>query len=162
MTALRKRPYLSFLTLGLLVFVVATFGSDVIARMTIRGEDFWQAVSQHLHYARSIGTTAWLLAPFLLLGLLAASTTKQKNFTAGLSVFLLGALLLGWLYFSAYQRAWSFMNKHGPTAAALSVGLLPVFSAIPLLVCLGLRWFVLRKKNEAGPNTGGISSSLKF
>lgn len=162
MTALRKRPYLSFLTLGLLVFVVATFGSDVIARMTIRGEDFWQAVSQHLQYARSIGTTAWLFAPFLLLGLLAASTAKQKNFTAGLSVFLLGALLLGWLYFSAYQRAWTFMNKHGPTAAALSVGLLPVFSAIPLLVCLGLHWFVLRKKNEAGPNTGGTSSSLKF
>src|SRR5262249_38119039 len=148
MTALRKRPYLGFLTLGLLVFVVATFGSDVIARITIRGEDFWQAVSQHLHYPRSIGTTAWLFAPFLLLGLLAASTTKQ-NFTAGLSVFLLGALLLGWLYFSAYQRAWTFMNKHGPTAAALSVGLLPVFSAIPLLVCLGLRSFLLRKKNEA-------------
>src|SRR5215510_1223511 len=149
MTELRKRPYLSFLTLGLLVFVVATFGSDVIARMTIRGEDFWQVVSQHLHYARSIGTTAWLLAPFLLLGLLAASTTKQKNFTAGLSVFLLGALLLGWLYFSAYQRAWTFMNKHGRAAAALSVGLLPVYSAIPLLVCLGLRWFLLRKKNGA-------------
>jgi len=116
--------------------------------MTIRGEDFWQAVSQHLDYTRSIGTTAWLFAPFLLLGLLAASTTKQKNLTAGLSVFLLGALLLGWLYFSAYQRAWTFMNKHGRTAAVLSVGLLPVFSAIPLLACLGLRWFLLRKTNE--------------
>src|SRR5262245_32787140 len=161
MTALRKRPYLSFLTLGLLVFVVATFGSDVIARMTIRDEDFWQAVSQHLHYPRSIGTTAWLFAPFLLLGLLPASTTKQKNFTAGLSVFLLGALLLGWLYFSAYQRVdlyeQTWTDRRGSFRWAASC-----LSAIPLLVCLGLGWFVLRKKNEAGPNTGGISSSLKF
>jgi hypothetical protein len=146
MTALRKRPNLTFLSLGFLVFVVATLGSDVIARTTIGGEDLWKAASQHVYYAGvQAKGTAMLLAPFLLLGCIAASAAERKGFNAGLGVFLLGTLLLGYMYFSGYQAAQSFAKKGAWTAGALSVGMLPFKSILPLLVCLGLRWFLVRK-----------------
>ncbi len=150
MSALRQRPYLSFMGLGVALFVAATLGSDVVARTTVGGEGAWQAASQHMYYAliQPIGT-AMLLAPFLLLGWMGASAARRKGFDAGLAVFLLGMLLLGFMYFSGYQDSQALMKERKWTAATLSVGLLPFKSILPLLVCLALRWFVVRKRNAA-------------
>jgi phosphotransferase system glucose/maltose/N-acetylglucosamine-specific IIC component len=150
MSTLRTRPYLVFFALAIFLFIIATLGSDVVARTTVGGDSFGKAISDHVYYAviQPIGTTM-LLAPFLLLGWMAASAAKRKGFDAGLGVFLLGMLLLGFMYFSGYQDSQGFMKERKWTAATLSIGLLP-FKSIPLLlICLGLRWLVVRKKDEA-------------
>jgi hypothetical protein len=149
MTA-RERPYLTFFGLSLLLFVAATFGSDVLARTSVGGQPIATAAAEHLYYAgiQPIGT-AMLLAPFVLLGWIAASAVKRKGFDAGLGIFLLGVLLLGVMYFSGYQDSQGFMKERKWTAATLSIGLLP-FKSIPLLLlCLGFRWFVVRRKVHA-------------
>jgi hypothetical protein len=147
---LRARPYLFFFGLSVLLFIGATFGSDVVARTSVGGQSFQKAVTEHAYYAfiQPVGT-AMLLMPFLLLGWLAASTVKRKGFDAGLGVFLLGVLLLGFMYFSGYQDSQGFMKERKWTAATLSVGLLPFKSVPLLLICLGFRWLVIRKKSEA-------------
>lgn len=150
MATLRTRPYPVFFSLAVLLFLIATLGSDVVARTTVGGEGLVKALSDHVYYAfiQPIGT-AMLLAPFLLLGWMAASAAKRKGFDAGLGVFLLGLLMLGFMYFSGYQDSQGFVKERKWTAATLSIGLLP-FKSIPLLlICLGVRWLVVRKKDEA-------------
>jgi hypothetical protein len=152
MTELGKWPYTSFLAFGALVFILATLGSDVIARTRLSGDGLWQAASQHAHYAavQLIGT-ALLLAPFLLLGWMSGSAATRKTFGAGLCVFFFGTLLLGFMYFVGYQDAETFAREGKWTAATLSVGMLPFKSAVPLMICLGVRWLVLRN-SEPRPN----------
>jgi hypothetical protein len=130
--------------------VAATLGSDVLARTSVGGDSLGKAVGEHAYYAavQPIGT-AMLLAPFLLLAWMSASLAKRKGFDRGLRVFLLGALLLGFMYFSGYQDSQSYMKQRMWTAATLAIGLLP-FKSIPLLlICLAFRWFVARKRDEA-------------
>jgi hypothetical protein len=127
-----------FLVLSLLGFLVSTFGADVIARMTINGEDFWHAASEHLHYA-TVESVVWLMAPWLLLAWMGASTAKEKNFHAALGVFFLGTIGLGYLYFSGYQSSHIAMKNMHPTAAALSIGVMPLY-ALGLLI---LSWVLL-------------------
>jgi hypothetical protein len=148
--AFRDRPYPAFFSFAVLLFLVATAGSDVVARTTVGSEGIGKAVSEHIYYAfaQPVGS-AMLLAPFLLLGWMSASLAKRKGFTQGLSVFLIGAFLLGIMFFSAYQDSQNYMNQKMWTAATLSVGLLPIKSALPLLICLGVWLFLARRKNEA-------------
>jgi hypothetical protein len=147
---LRDRPYLAFFAFAALLFLAATLGSDIVARTTVGGEGLGKAITEHAYYAfvQPIGT-AMLLAPFLLLGWMSASLAKRKRFDGGLGVFLLGALLLGFIYFIGYQDSQSYMKQRMWTAATLSVGLLPFKSVPLLLICLGFRWLVARKKDEA-------------
>lgn len=147
---LRARPYRAFFSFSVLLFFVATAGCDVVARTTVGSERIGQALAQHFYYAftQPLGS-AMLLLPFLLLGWMSASLAKRKGFTQGLTVFLIGAFLLGITYFSAYQDSQEYLNQKMWTAAALSLGLLPVKSALPLLVCFGV-WIALAcRKNKA-------------
>src|SRR5262245_49648074 len=148
--ALRDRPYFTFFGLSLLLFFAATFGSDVVARTSVGGESIAEAVSRHLYYAATqpLGT-AMLLAPFLLLGWMAASAATRQGFDAGLGVFLLGVLLLGFTYFSGYQDSQEFSKQRKWTAATLAIGFLPYKSIPLLLICLGFRWLLVRKKAGA-------------
>jgi hypothetical protein len=147
---LRDRPYPAFFGFAALLFLAATLGSDIVARTTVGGEDLGKAITEHAYYAvvQPIGT-AMLLAPFLLLGWMSASLAKRKGFEEGLGVFLIGTLLLGFMYFSGYQDSQSYMEQRMWTAATLAVGLLPFKSVPPLLICLGFRWLIARKKDEA-------------
>ena len=142
--------YPMFLGLSLLVFVAATFGSDLIARTSLGRQDFTKAAAEHLYYAavQPVGTLM-LLAPFLLLGWIAASTVKAKDIESALGVFLIGVLWLGFMYFSGYQDSQLFIRERKWTAATLSIGLLP-FKSIPvLIICLAFRWLVVRLKPHA-------------
>ena len=148
--ALRMRPYSTFVGLAVLLAIVATLGSDVVARTSIGGQSFAAAAKEHLYYAATqpVGT-ALLIAPFLLLGWIAASAAKQKGLEAGFAVFLAGAILLGLMYFSDYQDSRISMKERRWTAATLSIGFLP-FKSIPLLLlCLGVRWLIVRKRAAA-------------
>ena len=148
--SLRDHPYAAFFGFAALLFLAATLGSDVVARTTIAREGLRQAIAGHAHYAVAQPTgTALLLAPFLLLGWMSASLGRRKGFDKGLGVFLLGTLLPGFMYFSGYQDAQGYLKRHMWTAAALAVGLLPLKSLPLLLICLGGRWLLGRKQDEA-------------
>jgi len=90
-----------------------------------------------------------LLAPFALLGWMSASLAKRQGFERGLVLFLIGALLLGTMFFSAYQDSQKYMSQKMWTASTLSIGLLPFKSAPLLLVCLAAQWFLARNSSEA-------------
>jgi hypothetical protein len=66
---MRKRPFLVFFGLSLALFIVATLGFDLVARISVAQETLFHALSEHLHYAvmQPIGTVL-LLVPFLILG----------------------------------------------------------------------------------------------
>ena len=147
---LRDHPYLAFLGLSSALFAAATAGSDVIARVTTGGQALSKAIAEHLYYAGTQPAgTALLLLPFLLLGGMSASLAARKGFDRGLAVFLLGTLLLSLMYFSGYQDSQGYMNRRMWTAATLSVGLLPFKSVPVLLLCLGLQWFLARRRRES-------------
>jgi hypothetical protein len=148
--ALRDRPYPAFFGFAVLLFLATTLGSDVVARTTVGGEALGHAISEHAYYAlvQPIGT-ALLIAPFLLLGWMSASLAKRKGFNGGLGVFFLGAFMLGVMYFSGYQDSQNYTRQKMWTAATLSIGLLPFKSVPLLLICLGFRWLVARKQNDA-------------
>jgi hypothetical protein len=109
---LRDRPYAASFGFSALLFVAAILGSDVLARTSVGGDSLGKAVGEHAYYAavQPIGT-AMLLAPFLLFAWMSASLAKRKGFDRGLRVFLLGALLLGFMYFSGYQDSQSYMKQ---------------------------------------------------
>ena len=67
--AFRNHPYLVFLELSVVLFVGATLGSDVIARMTVGGEGIAEALTQHVYYAaiQPIGTLSNRVRPALML-----------------------------------------------------------------------------------------------
>lgn len=145
-----SRPYLSFLSLAVMVFVVATVGSDVVARIATSGESVAHALAEHIHYAfAQPAGLVFLAAPFLMLAWISASLVSRKGLKWGLGVFLLGALLLGVLYFTAYQDSQVYIQRRMWTAAALSVGLLPFKSLPVVLLCLGCRWYLGRKVSES-------------
>ena len=150
---LRDRPYPAFFGFAALLFIAATLGSDVAAKISVGGVGLGEAITEHAHYAvtQPIGTVM-LLAPFILLSWMSASLAKCKGFEKGLGVFILGAFLLMLMYFSGYQDSQAYMKQRMWTAATLSIGLLPFKSVPLLLICLGLRWLIARKnENVAKP-----------
>lgn len=146
---LHEHPYSAFFGLAALLFLAATLGSDVVARITAGDGGIWKAITEHAYYAfvQPVGT-ATLFAPFLILGWMSATLAKGKGFDKGLGVFLLGSLLLGFMYFSGYQDYQGYMKQRMWTAATFSVGVLPLKSIPLLLICLGVRWAVARKKDR--------------
>lgn len=144
----RDRPLVAFFGMATALFVFATAGSDIIARVTTGNQNPWVAATEHMSYAftQPIGT-AMLLLPYLVLASLSGRLALRRDFGKGLALFLLGALVLGFMYFSGYQDSQIYMQRRKWTAATLSVGLLP-FKSIPvLLVCTGLYWFLKRRPN---------------
>jgi hypothetical protein len=59
----------------------------------------------------------------------------------------MGALSLGLMFFSAYYDSYNYMSQNMWTAATLSIGLLPFKSFPLLLVCLGVKWLLGRKRS---------------
>jgi hypothetical protein len=145
----RKRPYSTFLALAVGAFAIADIGFEILARLWIGRNTLGEATSETLYYlaTQPIGT-AMLLAPFLLLGWIAASLAKKRTFERGLLLFGTGVVALGALYFVGHIGAEQAMQNGKWTAAALSVGLLP-FQSIPvLLVALVARLLLGRRQRE--------------
>lgn len=130
---LRDRPYVLFFGLAVVMFFVAHICFEVFARLSIRQSDFVEAVSETFYYStiQPVGTIM-LLAPFALLGWMAASLTRKKTLKQGAILFSIGAVVLSLMYFVGHMGAEQAMLNRKWTAAALSVGLLP-FQSIPVL-----------------------------
>ena len=141
----KRVGYMLYLLAAVVLFVVATVGFDVHSRITIGGESYGHALSQHMHYAKQqLFGTILLVLPFLLLGCMAAAFSTKRNAGHGAAIFVVGGVLLLTLYYKGHiDSEIAMRNKHW-TAAALSVGLLP-FQSLGVLVLLLIGGFIAGK-----------------
>lgn len=132
------KPY-AYVLIALVAGITATLGSDTVARMWIAGESFAPAIEEHLRYAISswVGTT-FLLAPFLIVSWISAAFQKRGRTRAAPLIFTVGLIPLIYFYFEGYQAAQQALADEHWTAAALSIGLLPFFVGLPVILLVGL------------------------
>lgn len=120
--------------LGVVAFAAATWGADIAARMAVGGEGFGEAASEHLYFATARPlTTLCLFAPFALLALVCAAVEDKSSRRRGVMVFGAFGLVMIGLYFRGYAGAQHALSEAKWTAAALSIGFLPL-AAIPVLL----------------------------
>jgi hypothetical protein len=132
-------------------FIFSTLISDTIARMTIGGEGFVDAISEHVYYAavQPLGT-ALLLAPFLLVAWMAGALIRRRTTRRGIIFLCITCSVLALMYFGAYQNAQDFLAQRMWTAAALTVGLL-AFKSIPVLVVALIAFLFSRRGSHVEP-----------
>jgi biotin transporter BioY len=80
-----------------------------------------------------VGTIV-LLAPFVAVALVCAFAEKHARTRSVLVIFALATLTLLYFYFQGYQAAERAMLQKMWTAAALSIGLLPFFIGVPVVL----------------------------
>lgn len=135
-----------YLPLSVAVFIAATTGADLIARTSIAGEPFATALREHLHWAvvQFLGTIL-LLAPFVAVAFICARVEKQAHSRGVVVIFLLAMLTLLYFYFQGHQGAQYALLEQRWTAAALSIGLLPFFIGVPVvLAAIGAGAFAVK------------------
>jgi hypothetical protein len=132
------KPY-AYLLCALVAGIFATAGSDILARMWIADETLGFATGEHLRYAESgwMGTL-FLLAPFLAVGWISAAFHKREQTRSAFLLFAVGLIPLIYFYFDGYQAAQQALADERWTAAALSIGLLPFFVGIPVVLLVGI------------------------
>jgi hypothetical protein len=126
-----------YLPLALIVFLAATTGADLIARTSIAGQPLAVALHEHVYWARVefVGTLL-LFAPFGAVALVCALAEKQARTRSVLLIFAVAMLTLLYFYFQGHQAAEHAELKKMWTAATLSVGLLPFFIGVPVVLAV--------------------------
>jgi hypothetical protein len=145
----KRVAYVVYLTVSVVLFVLANVGLGALSRMTIGGESYDYALSRYIYYAREqlLGTML-LLSPFLLLGCMAAGFSIKRSVVHGSTVLVVGAVLLLVLYYKGYMDSEIAIKNRHWTAAALSVGLLP-FQGLGVLALLLIGGLVARRRKNA-------------
>ncbi|WP_414902534.1 hypothetical protein ACMT1E_04700 [Sphingomonas flavalba] len=123
-----------YLFIAFLAFLVAVTGSDLFARMTIAGQPFGVAFSEHLRveWIGNIGLLV-LFCPFAASALICASVNKRAGALSAILIFCIALAVLIYSYFNGFQAAQHALLQQRWTAAALSVGFLPFFTGTPLV-----------------------------
>lgn len=126
-----------YLPLAVMVFLVATTGADLVARTSIAAEPFSAALREHLYWAgvQFAGTTL-LLAPFVVVAIVCARVEKQARRRSAALIFGGAMLALLYFYFQGHQGAQHALVEEKWTAAALSIGLLPFFVGVPVVLAV--------------------------
>lgn len=126
-----------YLPLAAVLFLAATTGADLVARTTIGGQPFGAALHEHLYWASVewVGTML-LLAPFVAVAFVCAWVEKQSRTRSALIIFAIAMLTLLYFYFQGHQAAERAELKKMWTAATLSVGLLPFFIGVPVILAV--------------------------
>lgn len=120
-----------------LSFLGATTGADLIARTSIGGEAFASAAREHLHYAVvQLPGTLFLLAPFVVVALICAVPGRRARSRSVIPVFAGAMLTLLYFYYHGHQGSQHALLEDKWTAAALSIGLLPFFIGIPVVLAV--------------------------
>lgn len=136
----------AYLPVAIAVFLAATIGADVIARTSIAGEAYGPAVRDHLYYAgtQPIGTLL-LLAPFVAVAFISAHAERRASIRSVAILFAVSMGALLYFYVQGYLGAQQALAEKKWTAAALSIGLLPFFVGIPvILVSIGASAIAVR------------------
>ncbi|MGX7895078.1 hypothetical protein [Tsuneonella sp. HG222] len=124
-----------YLPIGFAVFVAATTGADVFARMTIAGESLGVALGEHLYWAGvQVVATLLLLAPFIGIPFLCHLVEKKARRRGVIGIFSMAMIALFFFYFQGYQGAQVALLEGKWTASTLSVGLLPFFIGLPVFI----------------------------
>jgi amino acid permease len=124
-----------YLPLAFVVFLAATTGSDLIARTSIAGEPIAAALREHLYYAGvQIVGTIFLLAPFAAVAWVCSRAEKQARIRSVSAIFAVAMFALLYFYFQGHQDAQHAVLEKKWTAAALSIGLLPFFIGVPVVL----------------------------
>jgi hypothetical protein len=128
-----------YLPVAFIAFVAATTGADIIASTSIGGEPFATALREHFHWAsvQFVGTLL-LLAPFVAVALIGDAVEKRARRRSAMFIFTMGMMTLLYFYFQGYQAAEHAMLAKRWTAASLSIGLLPFFIGVPVILAAGL------------------------
>lgn len=124
--------------IGVLSFLVATNGFEILASMLVAKAPLHSALQESVNYsiAQPVGT--FLLAlPFLVASALGAEMARAFTLLKVGLLLLVVFSLLGGLYFSAYWNAQLDILEHRWTSSTLSIGLLP-FKSIPVLLFEGV------------------------
>jgi len=124
-----------YLPLAAFVFLAATPGADLVARTSIAGEPLAVALREHLHYAevQFVGTI-FLLAPFVAVAFVCSRAEQRARRSSVAVIFAVAMFALLYFYFRGHQDAQRALLAEEWTAAGLSVGLLPFFVGVPVVV----------------------------
>ena len=126
-----------YLSLAVVMFLAATTGADLFARTSIAGEPFAEALREHLYWAGiQAEGTLFLFAPFAAVAFVCAFAQKHARTRSVAPIFAIAMLTLLYFYFQGHQGAQYALLDHQWTAAALSVGLLPFFIGIPVVLVI--------------------------
>jgi hypothetical protein len=154
--SLRSSPHLFFLIAGIGLYLIASVGFEILARVVVGGESLSYAISETI---QSIATqpiaNLMLLAPFIALAWLGGALARVSRYRA-IMLFILGSLILSAVYYHGHMNAQTYTHEHKWTAASLSVGLIPLKSIPVLLVLLIAKVFLERrgcKRNNRGQTT---------
>ena len=124
-----------YLLFAAVASLVGTMGSDIAARTAVAGETLEVALAEHLR-SWGVGTTLFLFAPFLGVGLISALVEKWVSARSAVLIFAGGTLPLLYFYFVGYQDAQQALLDEKWTASALAVGMLPLLAGGPVLSLL--------------------------
>lgn len=129
----------TYLLVAVPAFVVAVTGSDLVARTRIAGEPFGLALSEHLRWASlTVAGLILLFLPFLATAIICGIAGRRAATPLVTSLFVCGMSALVFFYYSGFQASQQALLDKNWTAAALSVGLLPFFVGVPLLVLVAV------------------------
>jgi len=149
----RAELYARFGPLSAVCLVIATFGFDVVARMSVRDSSLAVAASQSFgNIVDGPLLTFFLVVPFVALTALTAEVGKIASAKVAAGYFAGFVGLLGWVYFSGYWGTQSALEQGKWTAASLSVPLIPLDSLI-VIVLAGLAVAFIERKYRVRPNT---------
>jgi hypothetical protein len=140
---------LAFIAAAIILFAAVDLVADVLARTSILGQSIELAVREHLHYASiQLPGTAFLSLPYLGLAFIGLPVLRRRGAVAGALFLLCGVALLGGVYGFGYQQsALSMLARHW-TAAALTMGMMPILSVPVLLLAFGVRLLATRGRTS--------------
>lgn len=127
----------SYMGLAAAAFLIATTGGDIVARTTIAGNTLNQAFMEHLDWASVTVTGVFLLfIPFAGAAFIGFQLQKFGKTINVFIIFLLSMTILIYFYFNGFADAQRAVLERQWTAATFSVGLLPFFVGLPLLLAM--------------------------
>jgi hypothetical protein len=125
----------TYLLIAVSIFIAVVTGSDLIARMTIVGSTLEEALEEHMRWASlTLVGIAFLFAPFGVSALICGTANRRANTRSAAVLFFIALGTLAYFYFGGFQASQYAMLDKRWTAAALSIGLLPFFVGLPLVV----------------------------
>ena len=138
-----------------IAFALSYSVSDVASRMIVARQSFSDAVGDHLDMALIPPLLTLALAvPFAALAWLSYLLGCRNAVKRGIALLSLPSVVLAYFYYWGLHGQQQALLQEQWTAAALSVGLLPFFVGIPIVLCALGVYFVVKPRAAAHVHGG--------